>query len=86
TMYANGRIRVAAVDQPARMNVCKWMTSTDWYVPNMDFEEKTAYIVTEHELEGFQSFLEEHKDTVWEETKIGNYYIYGSDYNYSTLE
>lgn len=86
TVYANGRIRIAAVDQPTRMNACKWMTSTDWYVPHVEFEEKTAYIVTEHELESFKIFLEEHKDAVWEEIQIGKYYVYGSDYNYSTLE
>ena len=86
TIYTNGRIRVAAIDQPSRMNVCKWLTSTDWYVPNVDFEEKTAYIVTEHELEDFMIFLNEHSDTVWKETQIGKYHIYGSNYNYSILE
>lgn len=30
-------LRIAAIDSSAKMNICKWMTSTDWYVPNVPF-------------------------------------------------
>ena len=86
TVYSNGDIRIAAIDQPSKMNICKWMSSTDWYVPNVPFEARTAYIITELELEEFQTFLDQHEETVEKETQIGIYHIFSSDYNYSNLE
>lgn len=86
TVYSNGHIRIAAIDQPAKMNICKWMSSTDWYVPNVPFEERTAYIITERELEEFQTFLDKYGDTVEKEIQIGIYHIFSSDYNYSNME
>ncbi len=86
TVYSNGEIRIAAIDQPAKMNICKWMSSEDWYVPNVPFEKRTAYIITESELEEFQSFLDRYGETVDKEAQIGIYYIFSSDYNYSNLE
>ena len=68
------------------MNICKWMTSTEWYVPNVPFEAKTAYIITESRMKDFESFMEAHEEDIWFETKIDGYSIYGSEYNFSTLE
>lgn len=62
------------------------MTSTDWYVPNVPFESKTAYIITESRMKDFELFMETHKDDVWFETQIGGYWIFGSEYNFSILE
>lgn len=86
TSMCNGSVQVSPVASFEKMDVCKWMASTDWYCPNVPFEERTAYIVSEYFLGDFEKFQEKHQDTVEFETKIGQYYIYGSDYNYSTLE
>lgn len=85
-IMANEPLRVAAIDSSAKMNICKWMTSTEWYVPNVPFEAKTAYIVTESRMKDFESFMEVHEEDIWFETKIDGYSIYGSEYNFSTLE
>lgn len=86
TVLTNGRVRAAAVASVDKMDICKWMTSTDWYVPNVPFEEKTAYIIWDSQMETFARFLEEHEEDVHLETDIGNYWIYTSDYNFSVLE
>lgn len=85
-IMAEEPLRIAAIDSSAKMNICKWMTSTDWYVPNVPFESKTAYIITESRMKDFELFMETHKDDVWFETQIGGYWIFGSEYNFSILE
>lgn len=86
TVLTNGKVRAASVASVDKMDICKWMTSTDWYVPNVPFEEKTAYVITESEKEEFGRFLEDHGENVRFETEIGKYLIYTSNYNYSVLE
>lgn len=86
TSMCNGSVQVSPVSSFEKMNICKWMASTDWYCPNVPFEEKTAYVVSEYFLPEFEKFQGNHQDTIVFETKIGQYYIYGSEYNYSTLE
>lgn len=86
TVLTNGKVQAAAVASVEKMDICKWMSSTEWYVPNVPFEDKTAYIVTEAEAESFQLFLEAHKGEVEFASSIGKYSIYISDYNFSTLE
>ena len=86
TVLTNGKVRVAAVASVDKMDICKWMTSTDWYVPNVPFEERTAYIITDSERETFAEFLAEHEKDVHFATCIGQYWIYISDYNFSILE
>lgn len=85
TVVGDGRVQVAAVNSMETMEVCKWLTSERWYVPNVSYESKTAYIVTDLNLESFQEFYEQHKDEIVFDTKIGIYNIYGADYNYSKL-
>ena len=86
TSMCNGRVQVSPVASFEKMDICKWMASTDWYCPNVPFEEKTAYIVSEYFLDEFDKFRRKNQETVVFETKIGQYYIYGSKYNYSNLE
>lgn len=86
TSMCNGRVQVSPVASFEKMDVCKWMSSTEWYCPNVPFEERTAYIVSEYFLGDFEKFQGKHPNEVEFETKIGQYYIYGSEYNYSTLE
>lgn len=84
TVINDGKIRVCAVDSFEKMNVCKWMTSEKWYVPNIEENMKTAYIISDYRLEEFEVFLREHSDVEYEVT-IGGFHIYGSDVNYSRL-
>lgn len=86
TALSNSRVIVAAVDSFGKMNVCKWLTSADWYVPNRPFEERTAYIIPETEMSEFNIFLDLHKKDMQFETRIGNFFVYSSDYNFSQLE
>ncbi len=86
TVLTNGKVQAAAVASVEKMDICKWISSTDWYVPNMPFEDKTAYIITEAEAESFASFLEKHRGEVQFAVSIGKYSVYTSDYNFSVLE
>lgn len=86
TVLSNSRIRVAPVASVDKMDICKWMSSTEWYVPNVPFEEETAYIITEAEEECFKEFLLLHEGEVHFKTQIGKFLIYVSDYNFSRLD
>lgn len=85
TVLSGGSVRVAPVNSVSKMDICKWMTSTDWYVPGVPYEETTAYVITEAELDEFMQLLNEHEDAFQYLTKIGKYYIYSADYNFSNL-
>lgn len=85
TVLSNGKVRVVSIDSVEKMNICKWMSSTDWYVPNVPFEERTAYIIPESEMETFEAFLSVHGDDMKLETQIGRFFIYSSDHNFSCL-
>ena len=85
TVLSGGNVRVYPVATVEKMDICKWLASADWYCPNMPFEEKTAYIITDAEMDGFTIFLNEKDGHVNEAGKIGKYTIYVSDYNYSNL-
>lgn len=85
TVLTNGSVQVSAVASVDKMDICKWMTSTEWYVPNIPFEERTAYIITESEMELFEDFLRKHKDKVELVQKVGKYIVYASNYNFSTM-
>lgn len=84
TMYNDGKIQISAINSFSDMEVCKWLTSNKWYVPNVPKNSKTAYVVPEYCMGEMEEFLEEHEDVEFK-TQIGIYHIYGSDYNYSKL-
>ena len=86
TVLTNGKVRVAAVSSLDKMNVCRWLSSSNWYVPNVPYEERTAYVVPEAEMEDFAKFLELHEEDMQFETQIGEYFIYSADYNFSNFE
>ena len=83
TVLTNGKVQVVSV---GKMDICKWMSSAEWYVPNIPSDGKTAYVVTEAESEAFAHFLEEHENKVQYMATIGKCSIYTSDYNFSMLE
>lgn len=86
TVLSGGSVRVVSVASLEKMDVCKWLSSTDWYVPNVPYKSRTAYIVTEAGREDFERFYNLHHDDIWFEIRCGNLYVYGSDYNFSCLE
>lgn len=86
TVLSNGKTRVASVGSVEKMDICKWMSSTDWYVPNVPYEERTAYVIPESQMEAFQAFLAVHGEDMKLEAQIGRFLIYSSDYNFSCLE
>lgn len=86
TALSNGKVQVAAVATVEKMDVCKWITSTNWYVPNVPYEARTAYVIPESEMGNFGEFLAVHESDMRLETQIGRFFIYSSDYNFSCLE
>ena len=85
TVMSDGKVQVSAIASFEDMKINKWLTSEKWYVPNVPKESKTAYLVTKARLEEFAPFLEEHERELEYKTKIGEFYIYSSNYNYSKL-
>lgn len=85
TVLSNGDVRVYSVASIEKMDICKWLTSADWYFPNVPYEQKTAYIVTDAELTALSAFLKGKENLVHEAAVIGKYHIYFSDYNFSNL-
>ena len=70
-------------DSQWKMDICKWMTSTKWYPPEIARDQVTAYVVTETELPDFMNFVNG-KD-IQEVQQIGNYHVFASEYNYVNL-
>lgn len=85
TVASNGKVQVSPVDSVETMNICKWLSSKRWYGSNVPYESKTAYIITENDIEKFQNFQKKYGEEIVHENKIGIYYIFKSDYNYSKL-
>lgn len=86
TVLSDGAVRVGAVASVGKMDCCKWLNSTDWYVPNVPYEAPTAYVITKYEMDEFEQFYEKHKDVLQFAAEFGMYSIYVSDYNLSCLE
>lgn len=85
TVLSNGRVRVAPVASLSQMDICKWLSSKDWYPPNVPLGQRTAYIVTEAEQQEFLVFLNDKAENVKEMKQIGKYKIFISDFNYANL-
>ncbi len=81
TVVSNGKVKVAPVASMERMDICKWLSSTKWYPPEISRDQVTAYLVTESEMPEFQLFLEGKDSLVEEAEQIGKFHIYVSDYN-----
>lgn len=83
TVIADGRVQVVPVASVDKMDICKWLSSSEWYVPAKPYHSTTAYVITESEMEEFEQFLEGKKETVSKAGQIGKFSIYVSEYNYS---
>lgn len=85
SVRSNDRIQVAALDNFELMNISKWQTDANWYVPNLPTDMPTAYIIHRSWSDDFIPTLESHPDIILiGETE--NYIIYYSDTNYSVLD
>lgn len=85
TVLADGEVRAAAVASVKDMSICKWLSSSSWYVPAVPYEERTAYVITEAELSEFEEFKNMHEEDLQFDTQIGKYLIWSSEYNFSGL-
>lgn len=82
TVLSDGKVQGAAIDDFSKMNISKWLTSTDWYCPDAEYDLPTAYLITESTQESFDEFMSNHTDiTLLLETD--NYKLYYSPCNYS---
>lgn len=85
TVMGDGQVQVSAVSSLSTMEVNKWLSSRNWYVPNVRKESKTAYIVSDVREAEFDEFLQVHHNDIEFKIKIGGFSIYGSDINFSKL-
>jgi hypothetical protein len=88
SVAANNEIIVATLlDDYTLMKMLAWETSSEWYVPNRPYYEKTAYVVSEARQESFLTYLRENnlEDIVVAEIKFGVLTIYSSPINLTCL-
>jgi hypothetical protein len=88
SVAANNEIIVATLlDDYTLMKMLAWETSSEWYVPNRPYYEKTAYVVSEARLESFLAYLRENnlEGIVVAEIKFGVLTIYSSPINLTSL-
>ena len=85
TVLSDGKVRVAPVASVSNMDICKWLSSEEWYPPNVPLRQRTAYIITEEEQESFKDFLVDKSEYIEEVIQIGIYKIYMSDFNFANL-
>lgn len=86
TVMSNGEIRVAAVASVENQDICKWLSSAQWYPPNISRADKAAYIVTEAEQEQFANFLKKHEEEITFINKIDKFLIYTADQNFTNIK
>lgn len=85
TALSNGAVRVAPVASIAKMDICKWLSSSAWYPPNQPYECIVAYIITETQEEEMKQFLTGKTETIREAEAFGKYIVYTSNFNYANL-
>lgn len=84
TTYSDGKVQVSGIADGS-FGICKWLTSTNWYVPNLPQKMPTVYIISKSRLEAFtESFSTAPDLQVGFETD--NYAIYESNTNYTYID
>ena len=85
TVISNGKVQGAAIDDFSKLNISKWLTSTDWYCPNADYNAPTAYLMPKYADYSFDKMCSMHNDiSIILETD--NYILFYSPHNYSNLQ
>ena len=82
TGACNGAVQVSAVADLGTLDICKWLTDSDWYVPSLPVDMKTAYIVPKSLEESFLPSTERHSDII-EGLETENYIVYVAEHNYT---
>ncbi len=82
TGACNGAVQVSAVADLGTLDICKWLTDSDWYVPRLPEEMRTAYIIPKSLEESFLPNTEQHAD-IEEGLETENYIIYVAEHNYT---
>ncbi len=82
TGACNGAVQVSAVADLGTLDICKWLTDSDWYVPSLPEEMRTAYIVPKSLEESFLPNTEQHAD-ITEGLETENYTVYIAEHNYT---
>ena len=86
SLYISSLTDLCLFGESIHSGICKWLSCSGWYVPNVPFEKKTVYIVTEAERAEFGRLLKRKGENQFRLlVKIGKYSIYCSDYNFSNL-
>lgn len=83
TVSCNGAVQISAVANLGTMEICKWLTDKNWYVPQLPVEMETAYIIPTEKTGEFQSVLEQHDD-IKQALQTEQYTVYVSPHNYTT--
>ena len=85
--YTNGRVCVRTVASMSSMEVARWLNYEGYFedavTPEFPVEHKTAYIVSEYEMDSFDEFMTLHEDELSLSDKIGRYNIFVSDYDWA---
>lgn len=84
SVESNNRVQIAAIDDFSKMNISRWLTDENWYVPNLPQNMHTAYLIHSSWEETFDNMLDMHDDIILI-GQAGDYKIYYSDINYSNL-
>ena len=85
TVISNGKVQGAAIADFSKLNINKWLTSTDWYCPNADYNAPTAYLMPKYADYSFDKMCSMYNDiSIILETD--NYILYYSPHNYSNLQ
>lgn len=86
TLVSDGEVRVAPAASVEKMDICKWLSSKEWYPPEISRDQVTAYVVTESQMPEFSIFLQDKEDEIKRIWQTGKFHIYVSDYNYANIE
>lgn len=84
TVISDGKVKVAPVASLEKMNICKWLSSRNWYPPYISEKQTTAYVVTDSQMPEFSIFLSGKEEQVKKVKQIGKFHIYASSYNYTS--
>lgn len=80
TVVSDGNVTVGGVYNMSDLRMYWWLTNTDWFVPDLNQNMRTAYIVTVDEEEAFLSNISE--EIMMKKTfESGKYIVYESDTN-----
>lgn len=79
-VLSDGRITMGHSYQMEQLQMYWWLTNTEWYVPNLPEDMKTAYVVRTADREGFLAQFED-PDIIQPEFENDSFTVYVSEKN-----